>query len=471
MGREFQALASEASSIEGTPAGWAGSLLSLDDIAVSYGQRRVLTSVTLDVAAHGVLALLGPAGTGKSTLLRVISGMQTQGGSVRIDGKMRYRGLPLGPENQPVLLGQKLPQLLTTVTDYLVDGMPNRNQLTRLEQIQTLHAMLQMRGLDYLIDSLDERLVDLTFADRRYLAVARVLQCRSPLICLDEPTADMDDDQAAPVRRMIGSERYRRAIIMVTHHQGEAREVADDVALLAGGRIMERSAAANFFERPSTAAGRQFLRTGSCDLPSPGTPKTHLAPENRGEVKIRAMRSSYVPESRGPTGFCWLLGGRLGGTPQPGLFTELDTDLAALKRVGTTLVITLTEERTIAESDLARHGLRALWFPIPDMDGPDPAAAIRICLEAEKEMQAGGAAVYHCKAGLGRTGLMLVSHLILRGMAAPHALAFARRRKRQWVQSQKQEQYLWDFELFLTLKFDDYDSRRRENGFERDELS
>ncbi|MEZ5934259.1 MAG: ATP-binding cassette domain-containing protein [Alphaproteobacteria bacterium] len=208
VGREFRALASEAPSIEGTPAGWAGSLLSLDDIAVSYGQHRVLTSVTLDVAAHGVLALLGPAGTGKSTLLRVISGMQTQGGSVRIDGKMRYRGLPLGPENQPVLLGQKLPQLLTTVTDYLVDGMPNRNQLTRLEQIQTLHAMLQMRGLDYLIDSLDERLVDLTFADRRYLAVARVLQCRSPLICLDEPTADMVDDQAAPIRRMIGSERF-----------------------------------------------------------------------------------------------------------------------------------------------------------------------------------------------------------------------------------------------------------------------
>jgi protein-tyrosine phosphatase len=63
--------------------------------------------------------------------------------------------------------------------------------------------------------------------------------------------------------------------------------------------------------------------------------------------------------------------------------------------------------------------------------------------------------IYHCKAGLGRAGLMLVSHLIVRGHAASKALALARERKRQWVESLEQEQYLWDLELFLALKLDD----------------
>jgi atypical dual specificity phosphatase len=86
---------------------------------------------------------------------------------------------------------------------------------------------------------------------------------------------------------------------------------------------------------------------------------------------------------------------------------------------------------------------------------------MRVCVEAENDMRTGGAVAYHCKAGLGRTGLMLVAHLILRGAAAPQALAFARERKTQWVQSLRQEQFLWDFELFMALKLEDDEAERR----------
>jgi atypical dual specificity phosphatase len=430
-------------------------LLSLQGVDIRFEGRPILASVDLTCEASGILALLGPSGTGKSTLLRALSGALSAAGGISIGGDIQYGGAPLGPGNRPLLIEQKLPLILSTVIEFLAGGLPDRSALTRLQQIEAIRVRLAGAGLERLIPALGARLVDLTFSDRICLAIMRALGSDPALICLDEPTAGMDARAASAVQALIAREAERRAILLVTHHLGEAEKFADRVALLAGGRIVEQGPAEAFFSGPRTAAGRQFLSTGSCALPSPATPKLHLAPESRGPARLSDARSDFVADNRGPGGFRWLIDGCLGGAPQPGLLGDLETDLAALARVGTTLLVSLTEAERIAPAALARHGLRGLWFPIPDMEAPKPDAALRILVEAEQEMRRGGAVIYHCKAGLGRAGLMLVSHLIVRGHAASKALALARERKRQWVESLEQEQYLWDLELFLALKLDD----------------
>jgi atypical dual specificity phosphatase len=139
---------------------------------------------------------------------------------------------------------------------------------------------------------------------------------------------------------------------------------------------------------------------------------------------------------------------------QPGIYGDIEQDLDALRRVGATVLVSLTERALPVAGLVEPFGLRHHWLPIEDMGVPDLAEAAELCALMEREIEAGAVVIYHCLAGHGRTGLMLVAHLIYRGMTSSQALAYARGRKSQWVQSLTQEQFLWDLELHLAMRDD-----------------
>jgi atypical dual specificity phosphatase len=105
-------------------------LLSLRGFGVAYGDRRILTSVELDIPTRRIVVMMGPAGTGKSTLLRTLCCEAAPGASVRTFGKASFRAKPLAADNRPVLVAQRLPLFLSTVQDYLADGLPDQPQRT-----------------------------------------------------------------------------------------------------------------------------------------------------------------------------------------------------------------------------------------------------------------------------------------------------------------------------------------------------
>lgn len=152
-----------------------------------------------------------------------------------------------------------------------------------------------------------------------------------------------------------------------------------------------------------------------------------------------------MPAGLGPRGFAWLVPGRLGGTRQPGLVGPIAEDLAALRRVGATLLVTLTDEWQAPEAALARAGLAGLSFPIPDMEAPHPAAAAAFCAMLARRIEAGAVAVLHCRAGRGRTGTMLAAQLVWQGLSASDALAATRAHNPNWVESPAQEAFLGAF--------------------------
>jgi atypical dual specificity phosphatase len=428
-------------------------LLSLRGFGVAYGDRRILTSVEFDIPARRIVVMMGPAGTGKSTLLRALCCEAAPAASMRTFGQASFRARPLVADNRPVLVAQRLPLFLSTVQDYLADGLSNRGELTQAEQRQSFAAALRRAHLSHLIEALDQRFADLTEVDRKCLSLIRALGSDPPLVCLDELTAGLDDD-AEPLLSIIQDERARRAFLVVTHHQGHARAIADDIVLLAGGRVMEHGASQSFFAAPRTEAAAHFLKTGSCHLPSPDAPPKHLASECQPQPEIPAPRRPARSDSQGPPGFRWLIEGRLGGVRQPGIYGDIEQDLDALRRVGATVLVSLTERALPVAGLVEPFGLRHHWLPIEDMGVPDLAEAAELCALMEREIEAGAVVIYHCLAGHGRTGLMLVAHLIYRGMTSSQALAYARGRKSQWVQSLTQEQFLWDLELHLAMRDD-----------------
>jgi atypical dual specificity phosphatase len=257
------------SGLAPSPANANEPLLSLSGFGIAYGERRILEAIELEIPTRRIVVMMGPAGTGKSTLLRTLCGQRAPATSVQVFGEAKFRGRAIDAENCPVLVAQQL-QFLSNVHDYLADGLANRGELTRTAQRQRFAAALHHANLAHLVPALDLRLMDLTPLDRKCLSLIRALGSDPALICVDELTAGLDS--ASPLLSIIKEERSRRAFLVVTHHQGHARAIADDVVLLAGGRIVERSPSESFFASPRTQTAAHFLKTGGCDLPSPHAP-------------------------------------------------------------------------------------------------------------------------------------------------------------------------------------------------------
>ena len=162
-------------------------------------------------------------------------------------------------------------------------------------------------------------------------------------------------------------------------------------------------------------------------------------------TEVKNFASAY----KGPQGFAWLVPGLLGGAPRPGIFHDLSADLAALVRVETKHLVTLTEEwepdtRVIAEAGITSH-----YLSIPDMHVPSFEEARWIASIVERANQNGEAVVFHCLAGKGRTGTLLAAQLIWMGAGAESAIKETRARNPLWIESDVQLAWLADFEKAL----------------------
>jgi atypical dual specificity phosphatase len=270
-------------------------LLSLQGFGVAYGSRRIIESIDITIAARSVLVVMGPAGTGKSSLLRALCSEPSP--SMQLFGEAKFRNRVLGDGNRPVLVAQHLHDYLTNLNDYLAAGLVNGSALTREEKRRRFTLALRRAGLPHLVPMLDRHMEDLTALDRKCVSLVRALASDSPLICLDEVTAGLDDP--SPLLSIIRDERAGRAFLVVTHHQGHARAIADEVVLLAGGRLVEHGPSATFFSNPRSPITAHYLKTGGCDLPSPDAPPEHLAPEYRPPEDFRRPADSRATGARG----------------------------------------------------------------------------------------------------------------------------------------------------------------------------
>lgn len=425
--------------------GTAGiGIFELRRYGVGYADKVVLAEVDLSVPDRGIVVLLGPCGTGKSTLLRTIAGHNNANPSLRTWGEANFLGSPLGSGEMPALVGQSARLLMASVLENIVCNLPERNNLNQFQQRTLAVRLLAGAGVEELSHLLDEPVVRLSLAQQRHVAVIRAVAAGPRLLCLDEPTAGLADDEAARLIRHLRQEAEKRALIVSVHNQQHARELGGELVLLAGGRIQERQATGKFFEAPITGPGRDFVRGGTCAVPAPDALMEELDEAVAPPPPLPSAAMNYVSDAFGPRGFLWLQRGRLAGTPLPGVFHDMNYDLAALRRVGVTRLITLTEQ-PLDDKRLEPYGIRSSWHPVVDMAAPSLMEGIAICGEISQMIDDGQVVAVHCLAGLGRTGTMLAAYLIWHGSQALDALEAVRRVEPRWVQSQVQVSFLEKF--------------------------
>lgn len=426
-------------------------LLRLSEWGVSFGEQPVLADLTWETRAPSVTIVMGPGGSGKSTLLRTLSGANDAQPSLRTHGHAQYRGTTMAPGGgpRPTLVAQHAKLLTATVRENLVVGLRERSRLGAVEQNERLAATLEELGVPHLIARLGAVVTDLDLVTQRHLAIARGYLTGEPLVLVDEPTFGLSPTDAASVLTTLAKLSETRALLATFHHRGHALELGGELVLLGGGRVLERTPTREFFEHPRTAEGKTYVATGGVAVPSLGADPATLDDAYGGESSTtsparepeaaapiaRAVRAPAV--AGGPRHFYWAITEQIGGCPRPGVVQDEEVDVSALADLGITRLLCL-EEVPQAVAACARHEIEVEHRPIPDMTAPSVAYMRDICAWIDAQLAAEQRVAVHCLAGLGRTGTVLASYLVWRGMPPLEAIDLIRVRRPRSIQTEAQ---------------------------------
>ncbi|MET0976288.1 MAG: amino acid ABC transporter ATP-binding protein [Leifsonia sp.] len=247
-------------------------LVEIDGVSKSYGAHEVLHDIDLTIQPGEVVALLGPSGSGKSTLLRAINHLESvDRGSVTIDGQYigyERRGDRLYELHEKEVLKRRtqvgmvfqnfnlFPHL--TAIENIVEAPIALGRASRLEAREQAEGLLARVGL---ADKADHYPRQLSGGQQQRVAIARALALKPKVLLFDEPTSALDPELVGEVLAVIGElAKLGTTLLIVTHEIGFAREVADRVVFLDGGRVLEQGPPSRVLLHPQHPRTQDFLR-------------------------------------------------------------------------------------------------------------------------------------------------------------------------------------------------------------------
>lgn len=226
-------------------------------ITKSYGTREVLSVATLDIARGEVLAIVGPSGAGKSTLLRLLNFLEApESGTLTYrDTLVQDGAIPLALRRQVTTVFQRPALLSTTVWNNVVYGL-------RLRGVRdgraAARAVLDQLGLSPLAHA---QARTLSGGEAQRTALARAIVLQPEVLLLDEPTANLDPYNVGLIERVVTELNRTQGctVVLVTHNVFQARRLAQRIAFLLNGSIVEVADAHTFFESPRDPRTAAFV--------------------------------------------------------------------------------------------------------------------------------------------------------------------------------------------------------------------
>jgi ABC-type polar amino acid transport system ATPase subunit len=241
------------------------SLLETRGLRLSRGTRQILCGVDVQVAQGEIVALMGLSGSGKTTILRSIAGLETfDGGEIGVESVRVFAGMPTRQarrvlQNRVGMVFQfhYLFEHLSALENVCLAPVQVQKRPT-VEVQARARQLLEQLGVAHRASALPR---ELSGGEAQRVAIARALAVDPPVLLLDEPTASLD-----PARRNELGDALRhlaaggRTLVMTSHDDEFVREFATRVVVLADGCVVEEGPAATVLQRPQHPATQQLLQ-------------------------------------------------------------------------------------------------------------------------------------------------------------------------------------------------------------------
>lgn len=236
--------------------------LVLDRVVKTFGERRVLGGVSLEVSESEVVALVGSSGSGKSTLLRCVNLLEPiDDGRILLDGEdISVPGLPPDPIRRRVGMVFQSFNLFPhmSVVDNVALGPRKVLKISKNEARERARELVARLGLADRADAFPDQL---SGGQQQRVAIARSLAVEPEVMLLDEITSALDPELVGEVLDVVRELKANgMTMLLATHEMAFAREISDRVCFLDGGNILEQGPPEQLFTEPQEERTRQFLQ-------------------------------------------------------------------------------------------------------------------------------------------------------------------------------------------------------------------
>ncbi|WAW15198.1 amino acid ABC transporter ATP-binding protein [Peptostreptococcus equinus] len=236
------------------------TLLKLDNLQKSFGDLQVLKGIDLDIKKGEILVIIGPSGSGKSTVLRCMNLLEVPtGGDVIFEGHSITNLKTIDKNREKIgmvfqnfnLFPNKTILENITLAPIKVKGLSKEMATAKAEQLLTRVG---------LIDKINSYPGQLSGGQQQRIAIARALAMEPDMMLFDEPTSALDPEMVKEVLDVIKELAIEgMTMAIVTHEMGFAKEVADRVIFVDGGKIMEEGTPEEVFNNPTSDRAKDFF--------------------------------------------------------------------------------------------------------------------------------------------------------------------------------------------------------------------
>ena len=267
----------------------------LKDVTKRYGDKTVVDNVSLQIRQGEILALLGPNGSGKTTILKILAFLEnTSGGEVKIEGETITSKKEENARLKTTLVFQKTTLFDTSVYNNIAYGLKLRKIPRAVidERVSEALRIVKLEGFE------KRPAKKLSGGEQQRVAIARALAIRTKLLLLDEPTANLDPKNASIVEEVIESiiRKFKTTIVLATHNMFQAETLPTRIALMSDGRITEVGGPSDIFGKISRnlaifAAVRNTFKGTAADT---GLGTTMVDLGNGVEIEITSQKRGEV---------------------------------------------------------------------------------------------------------------------------------------------------------------------------------
>jgi len=242
--------------------------ISIQNLSVYYGPLQILKDITIDIPDRKITVIIGPSGCGKTTLLKSLIRLLNPLDSVRVQGRVLVDDIDIYDPRTEVtevrkkmgLLSQRPQALPMSIYDNVAYGPRIHGLRDKKKLNAVVENHLREAGLwEEVKDRLAEPAARLSVGQQQRLCLARGLAVGPEIILGDEPTSALDPQSSQNVERRLIELKEEYTVIVVTHILRQAKRIADYIAFLYLGELVEHGPAAEVFANPRDPRTRAYL--------------------------------------------------------------------------------------------------------------------------------------------------------------------------------------------------------------------